>query len=705
MTSAQKKLSWRLVGAVAGAFVASLFLTWLLHEHMTQRELHRLFDNVFNDVEIDISERVNERMIRQAMALRDEYYKMREEAWWNDPDESSRRLRELADELGVDEVCIVNADGLLTHSARREEVGALNFRTSEGQAREFAELLTEKSEVTQPLEWNTLRNERLKYVGVWLPDGGFVQVGGSENTVLSLARTAVTGLTHGWHVSGSDGGIYITTDKGTIISHPEAGHEGGQWQDPGEDFYCEKRKVEVFPVYIVIPRRTAVVERRVLVATSAFLNGMALILASILVGLVITGYVKDHLAAPRAKEMTMAADIQESAIPRTFPPFSDERRMDIFADMDPAKDVGGDFYDFFFSAPNKFTFLIADVSGKGVPAALFMMRAKASIKGISQAGRQLADVVTEANESLSRDNGANMFVTAWVGELDLETGVVSFVNAGHNPPILISGKPGADGRRTSYLRTKPGLVLGMMPGMKYRCETLQLSPGDAIYLYTDGITEQPDAKNELFGEERLESAIAGMIANGMPLFEGARSGLLSAIMACVEAHGLGVDQADDCTQLIIRFNGSKRGATRTFPPTQDGIAAASDFLDEVMGNGERGTVNGERGIGNGKQLPQLHIILDEICSNIVKHSGATEFSVEIGQLENQDGVKIVFSDNGTPYDPLAHTDPDTSLGAAERPIGGLGILMVKKMSSSISYSRIGDRNVLTVELASGGAGK
>ena len=705
MTSAQKKLSWRLVGAVAGAFVASLFLTWLLHEHMTQRELHRLFDNVFNDVEIDISERVNERMIRQAMALRDKYYEMREEAWWNDPDESSRRLRELADELGVDEVCIVNADGLLTHSARREEVGALNFRTAEGQAREFAELLTEKSEVTQPLEWNTLRNERLKYVGVWLPDGGFVQVGGSENTVLSLARTAVTGLTHGWHVSGSDGGIYITTDKGTIISHPEAGHEGGQWQDPGEDFYCEKRKVEVFPVYIVIPRRTAVVERRVLVATSAFLNGMALILASILVGIVITGYVKDHLAAQRAKEMAMAADIQESAIPRTFPPFSDERRMDIFADMNPAKDVGGDFYDFFFSTPNKFTFLIADVSGKGVPGALFMMRAKASIKGISQAGRQLADVVAEANESLSRDNGANMFVTAWVGELDLETGVVSFVNAGHNPPILISCKPGADGRRTSYLRTKPGLVLGMMPGMKYRCETLQLSPGDAIYLYTDGITEQPDAKNELFGEERLESAIAGMVANGMPLFDGARSGLLGAIMACVEAHGLGVDQADDCTQLIIRFNGSRRGATRTFPPTQDGIAAASDFLDEVMGNGERGTVNGECGIGNGKQLPQLHIILDEICSNIVKHSGATEFSVEIGQLENQDGVKIVFSDNGTPYDPLAHTDPDTSLGAAERPIGGLGILMVKKMSSSISYSRTGDRNVLTVELASGGSGK
>jgi serine phosphatase RsbU (regulator of sigma subunit)/anti-sigma regulatory factor (Ser/Thr protein kinase) len=705
MTSAQKKLSWRLVGAVAGAFVASMILTWLLHEHMTKRDMHRLFDNVFNDVAVDIRERVDGRMFRQAMALRDKIYEMREEAWWNDPDESCRRLRALADDLRVDEITIADADGTLSHSARRSSVGAFNFRTATGQAREFAALLDDKYELSQPLLPNTLYGEMVKYVGVWMPDGGFVQVGAQEPTVRHLARTAVTGLTHGWHVTGDDGGIYITTGNGTIISHPEAGHEGGQWQDPGKDFYCEKRMIEGFPVYIVIPRHTAVVERRVLVATSAFLNGMALILASVLVGIVIAGYVKGHLAAQRAKEMAMAADIQESAIPRTFPPFSEERRMDIFADMNTAKDVGGDFYDFFFSAPNKFTFLIADVSGKGVPAALFMMRAKASIKGVSQTGRPLAEVVAEANDSLSRDNGANMFVTAWVGELDLETGVVTFVNAGHNPPILISCKPGADGRRTSYLRTKPGLVLGMMPGMKYRCETLQLSPGDAIYLYTDGITEQPDAQNKLFGEERLESAIAGMIANGMPLFEGARSGLLSAIMACVEAHGLGVEQADDCTQLIIRFNGSRRGATRTFPPTQDGIADASDFLDEVMGNGERGTVNGEQGIGNGKQLPQLHIILDEICSNIVKHSGATEFSVEIGQLENQDGVKIVFYDNGTPYDPLAHTDPDTSLGAAERPIGGLGILMVKKMSSSISYSRTGDRNVLTVELASGGSGK
>ena len=678
--SANSKLAWRLFGAVAIAFVASMALTWILHEKMTKREMQRIFDNVFNDVAVDIRERVDEKMLRQAMALRDRYYEMREEQWWSDPDESSRRLRALAHELRVDEICIANADGLLTHSARREEVGAIDFTKTEGQAKEFASLLTDKSEVTQPLLPNSLRGNMVKYVGVWLPDGGFVQVGCQPQSVRNLARTAVTGLTHGWHISGDNGGIFITTANGTIISHPEAGYEGGQWRDPGEDSYCEKRMIEGFPVYVVIPKRTAIVERQVLVATSAFLNGMALVLASFLVGIVIAAYVRGQLAAQRRKEMAMASEIQESAIPRTFPPFPGERRIDIFADMKTAKDVGGDFYDFYFSGPTKVTFLIADVSGKGVPAALFMMRAKASIKGIAQTGRPIDEVVTIANESLSRDNGANMFVTAWVGEIDLVTGVVTYVNAGHNPPMFISETPGEDGRRTRYLQTKPGLVLGVMPGIKYRSETLQLAPGDAIYLYTDGITEQPDAKNVLFGEERLENAVATMLADGTPLFDGSRSNLLGAVLACVRAHGLGVEQADDCTQLVLRFNGTRR--SKVFPPTQDGIAAASDFLDEMV---ERRSL-----------LPTLHIILDEICSNIVKHSGANGFEIDLEQMENPEGVKMTFIDDGEAYDPLSHNDPDTTLSAAERPIGGLGIMMVKKMSDSVSYERIGNRNVFTV---------
>ena len=553
--TAQRKLVSRLVGAVAIAFVASMAFTWLLHEKMTTSEMHRLFNCVFNDVSVDIRERVDARMLHQAMVVRDMYYQMREEPWWNDPDESSRRLRQLADELRVDEILISNPKGLLTHSARREEVGALDFTTDKGQAGEFACLLDSEFEFTQSMMPNSLRGEMTKYVGVWIPEGGFIQVGGYEACVQNLARTAVTGLTHGWHVSGEEGGIFITTANGTIISHPNAGSEGGLWSDPGEDSYFEKRVIEGFPVYIVIPKRTARVERRFLVGTSAFLNGLALVFASILVGIVIAGYVRSQLSAQRAKEMKMASDIQESAIPRTFPPFPGVKSLDIYADMKPAKDIGGDFYDFYFTGPHTLMFIVADVSGKGVPAALFMMRAKATIKGIAQTGKPIAETVFESNESLSRDNGANMFVTAWIGELDLETGTITYVNAGHNPPLILSARPGEDGSRARYLHSKPGLVLGMMSGMPYTAKTVKLEPGDAIYLYTDGITEQPDEKKELFGEERLLSALDGMLANGTAVFDGNRSPIPGAILTCVQAHGLGVEQADDCTQLILRYNG------------------------------------------------------------------------------------------------------------------------------------------------------
>ena len=681
---AQRKLARRLVGAVSIAFIASMAFTWMLHEKMSRREIQRLIDNVFNDVAVDIRERVDARMFRQAMVLRDAVYEMRENDWWNDPDESSRRLRSLANELGVDEICIADANGLLTHSARREEVGALDFTTAEGQAREFASLLTDKYELSQPLLPNTLRGEMVKYVGVWLPDGGFVQVGGGEKSVRNLARSALTGLTHGWHVSGDDGGIFIATDNGTIISHPVAGHEGGQWEDPGEESYCEKRMIEGFPVYVVIPKRTAVVERRVLVATSAFLNGMALVLASILVGIVIAGYVREQLAVQRSKEMSMAKSIQESAIPRAFPLFPEELRMDVFATMHTARDVGGDFYDLFLTGSDHFIFMVADVSGKGIPAALFMMRAKATLKGAVQTGLPLAEAVAEANDALSRDNDANMFVTAWIGELDLATGVVTYVNAGHNPPVLI-----ARGREPEYMRARSGMMLGAMDGMSYTAHRFTLSPGDMLYLYTDGITEQPDLRGELFGEDRLLFSMKTMLAGGGAALERGDSPLLRSLFRAVSAHGGGAELADDCTQLLLRYNGDGgeggRRFTRSFPAVQKGVADASAFIDEIIETADS---------------PKVHIVLDEIASNIVKHSGATGFELSVELLDSPAGVRLVFADDGAPYDPLEHTDPDTTLPAEERPIGGLGIMMVKKMSSSISYRHADGRNILTIDLLS-----
>ena len=185
--TAQRRLAWNLVGAVATAFVASLILTWLLHARMTKRAMLALVDDLFSDVEVHIRERVDSMMLRRALMARDRIYEMREQPWWSDPDESSRQLRELAEELGLDEVSVANEKGLLTHSARREEVGVLDFTKAEGQAREFAALLDEKFEFAQGIQPNTMRGEIVKYVGVWLPDGGFVQVGGEDkSTILHL---------------------------------------------------------------------------------------------------------------------------------------------------------------------------------------------------------------------------------------------------------------------------------------------------------------------------------------------------------------------------------------------------------------------------------------------------------------------------------------------------------------------------------------
>ncbi len=241
----------------------------------------------------------------------------------------------------------------------------------------------------------------------------------------------------------------------------------------------------------------------------------------------------------------MAADIQENAIPRVFPPFPEERRMDLFADMKPAREVGGDFYDFFISAPDRLAFLVADVSDKGVPAALFMMRAKTILKTLAQTGRPLADVVTEANEALCEGNAANMFVTAWIGDINLETGVVTFVNAGHNPPVRLRAKDGT----ATFIRSRPGLVLGTMPGVTYRAATLALEPGDALYLYTDGVTEQTDPNGELFGEERLRTflEVGGFLKRPETC--------TGAVLAGVEAHAAGAEQSDDRTQLFVRWRG------------------------------------------------------------------------------------------------------------------------------------------------------
>ena len=216
---------------------------------------------------------------------------------------------------------------------------------------------------------------------------------------------------------------------------------------------------------------------------------------------------------------------------------------------------------------------------------------------------------------------------------------------------------------------------------------MALAPGDTLFLYTDGVTEAQDSENNLFGEERLAETLRTASA-AMP------ASMCTIVRAAVAAFAEGMPQADDITVLAIRYISRPDRFVRSFPPTQVGVANASAFLDEVIeGNG--GHPNAQTAKLS-TLLPQLHIFLDEIASNIVKHSGASGFEVDIELMQDPAGVKLVFIDDGAPYDPLAHADPDTSLPADERPIGGLGIMMVRKMSDSMSYERVRNRNLLTV---------
>ena len=539
-----RRLAFRLTGAVVAAFLASLVLTWILHDRMTARDAHRLIDIAFEDVENAIRETVDRRLIRQAMLFRNRLPALRAEAVWANPQAAAPRLREVAGELLVDDLRVIDSKGILTHSTDIRDLG-YDFKTIGGQAAGFLPLLDRETEVAQPIIPNTRTGEMVKYVGVWLPEGGFVQVGCREASLRRLARSAITGLTHNRHVSGRDGFIVITTASGTIISHPDPAFESGQWRGPGADCYWQRRDIEGFPVYAIIPKYAAIVERRVLVGTSAFLNAAALVLAATLVGLVIVGWMRAQIRARRAREMAMAADIQENAIPRVFPPFPEERRMDLFASMEPAREIGGDFYDFYFTGPGRLVFLVADVSDKGVPAALFMMRAKTLLKNLAQTGRPLTDTVVAANQALCEGNAANMFVTAWIGEIDLDSGLVRYVNAGHNPPLVLRAKDGS----ASYLRSRPGLVLGAMPAAKYRTGEIALEPGDALFLYTDGVTEQTDPHGELFGEERLQAFLASGDFLAHPEV------CTGAIRAGVEAHAAGVPQSDDRTQLLLLWRG------------------------------------------------------------------------------------------------------------------------------------------------------
>lgn len=378
-------------------------------------------------------------------------------------------------------------------------------------------------------------------------------------------------------------------------------------------------------------------------------------------------------------ELQIATDIQAHMLPCIFPAFPDHDEFDIFASMTPAKEVGGDFYDFFMIDERHLAVVIADVSGKGVPAALFMVIAKTLIKNYAQMGMEPCHVFTKVNQLLCEGNEAGLFVTAWMGLLDMETGKLTYVNAGHNPPLIKLGNGGF-----TYLKSQPGFVLAGVETMRYKQSELTMAPGDKLFLYTDGVTEATDINHQFYGEERLSDYLNAHVSEGI-------SDILHHLKEDLDLFAGNQEQFDDITMLILDYKAKAESADRNeraFPADVNALNDAMAFLEEEL----------EKADCPMSVAMQISVAVEELFVNIAHYAYPGETgSMKLG-VDVADGVATLrVVDYGIPFDPLKRADPDVTLAAESRNIGGLGIFMVKKIMDDVQYERKDNQNILTMK--------
>ena len=419
------------------------------------------------------------------------------------------------------------------------------------------------------------------------------------------------------------------------------------------------------------------------------------------------------------RELSLARNIQLSMLPgEEREENSDDDRHELAPLLLPAKEVGGDFYDFFKIDNDHLCVVIADVSGKGVPASLFMMVSRIILRTMTKNLKSVVDAFNKTNYALAIRNKLNMFVTVWAGIIDLRTGHIDFASAGHNPPI-VRHKDGS----VEFIKSKAGLVMAAMDTTIYKPQSFDLTPGDTILLYTDGVTEATNRNEQLFGDNRLLEALK-------------KGGELSPADTCslikkeIDNFVQDAPQFDDITMLAVKYIGSdepvweryektidvnndNKGELKSFVEDiltpmdgakkmqmQDAWDRYEKIVDVIPENQDILTAFVE-GIlapmeGSMKSQMQINIAIDEIYSNIVKFSGATQVTLVVEVRKATLMARLTFIDNGKPYDPIKQADPDITLPAEEREVGGLGIFIVKKTMDSVSYRRNGDYNELAI---------
>lgn len=372
---------------------------------------------------------------------------------------------------------------------------------------------------------------------------------------------------------------------------------------------------------------------------------------------------RDDLAAARL--------VQSSALP---PPFPRQFSYAVKARMDPAKVVGGDFYDYQVLPNGNFYFLVADVSGKGISAAMFMMRAKSVIKQSIAETNDLAKGMTKANSLLAANNDSKLFVTVWIGILDPRTGYVKYVNAGHNPPVVRRANGGAP--QLEWVKCQPSLVLALMSGVEYPVHSLTLAPGDTLFLYTDGVTEAQNMEGRFYGEQRLERVLG---AAGGDCVDNVRKDL--------DAFQGQAEPADDVTMVALDYAGTPPGSARGFPCNREvGLVESVKFLEEEL----------ER-VGCPEDVRKKFLLaFDEIGSNVISYSGAAYFTVKVAVEATPPAITLTVADSGKPFNPLDRAAPDLTMPFEQRASGGFGIFITRKLMDDVIYCRDEGKNVLTL---------
>lgn len=373
-------------------------------------------------------------------------------------------------------------------------------------------------------------------------------------------------------------------------------------------------------------------------------------------------------------ELTVAADIQRALLPLTFPTPPDIFEFKLHAMLVPAKEVGGDFYDFGEVDEHHWFFLVGDVSGKGVPAALFMAASKTLIRSGAMSGEALDALMTRINAEIQEGNTEFMFATVWIGVLDVRTGHVVFVNAGHNPPLIRR----ADGTK-EYIHETHGPFIGPVPGVEYTTGELTLYEGDRITVYSDGVTEAMDPDEELYGEDKLE-------ALEMPV---SASDATATIVDSVLDWEQGT-RSDDVTVLVLDFIRKHVEQKLTIPITaRDPITAVSDANSAVE------KFAAECGLPR-DTAPRIELVLDEILTNVLMHGEAEVVTVDLSLAPGL--LSVTITDNGHKFNPLEAPAPDTTLALEDREVGGLGIHLVRNMMDGVVYVHRDGFNELTATL-------